>query len=69
LAEVLKVTEVKAQPFIEEIKGSCPKCGGELRFKEHVMAWNSDGSPSKADTYTEPYCDNCKLFWCAEEAD
>lgn len=64
-----KTTKIMPQISVDEIKGSCPKCGGPLELREKVEAWNPDGTPSKEDTYTFPYCLACDLFWIGEPAD
>lgn len=66
LEDTGKTTRVTAIETIQQVKGSCPKCGGHLELKPHVCAWNLDGSPSKEDTFKEPYCPKCKLFWVGE---
>ena len=60
------MTTVEEYVQIEEIKGSCPKCGGPLEFREHVDAFNEDGSPIAEDTFRDPYCPSCKLFWLGQ---
>jgi len=49
-----------------EIKGTCPACGGPLELRKHVICWNADGTPSESDTYNDPYCPRCRVFWLSE---
>lgn len=50
-----------------EQPGYCPRCRAQLCWKKHVMAWDSDGNPSKEDTCYDRYCPLCKVFWIDEK--
>jgi uncharacterized protein with PIN domain len=64
---LIVTSRVSAVEQIEEIRGTCPKCGGPLQLKKRIEAWNADGTPSEEDTYMTAYCPACKLFWIPEE--
>jgi len=58
-------TKVTALQEIEEIKGTCPKCGGSLEFRTFIESWDNKGKPEQVSK--DPYCPICDLKWLAEE--
>ena len=64
-----KTTTLTATAVVDELKGTCPRCGGPLILKDQVCARNPDGSPSEEDTFPTPYCGSCNLFWVPQKAE
>ena len=64
--EKVGTTKLTAVKDIEEIKGSCPNCGGALEFRVFVDAWDAEGNPSPSDIFKDPYCPKCDIRWMAQ---
>ncbi len=57
--------------MMDESKGGCPSCGGELSYETFEDAWTDETltTPSLEDCTKGLYCRQCHVVWIGQKVE